>query len=94
MNNNLELFEVEIKNSTTAANETNGYVEGLENAENSGNKDMEEYYRQKVLEQEIIAQINVEEKLNPENEEDEFGSCAEFCQKTETKSSMGSHLSY
>ncbi len=94
MNNEFEIYEPELKRSTTAANETNGYAENLENAETTGNKDMEEYYRQKMLEQEKIAQLSVEEKLNPENKEDEFGSCAEFCQKTETKSSMGSHLSY
>lgn len=101
MNNELEMMELEQQEITTANNETGAfYAEQLREAEAEGNKDMAEYYRRKGLQEAEIQtedkdekEFSVDEKLN-QNEEDEFGSsCAEFCQKTRTNSSVGNYSS-
>lgn len=87
-----ELLEV----AEEKAAEANDYSENLKEAELSGSKDMAEYYRQKELQRLAAEQTGLEldEKLNPKDE-DEFGSsCGAYCQKTNSSSSDGNYSSY
>lgn len=101
MNNELEILNNEKQEMPLQNNElANAYAENLKEAETAGNKNMAEYYRKKGAQIESTKQktekseFKVEDKLNPENKEDEFGACAGFCRQTVTNSQTGGAVSY
>lgn len=106
MNNELEMLNNEMQEIKTPDNEVvDLFTEFLGIAESQGCPKMAEYYRckleelEKADEQENVEvkediDFKVEDKLNPENKEDEFGACASFCRKTVTNSETGGAISY